>query len=125
MKKTVLLTIACLLLVLIHFWPDDVSVGVAPTPQPPTYFAEIDDSGIVLRVIVADQNFINSGAVGEPTRWIQTDIHGAIKKNFAGKGFKYDSSLDAFIPPTPRTLLKTVPALDPVTATWVFDTTSQ
>jgi len=38
----------------------------------PNYFAEVDESGTVLRVIVADQAFINSGAVGDPARWVPT-----------------------------------------------------
>lgn len=37
-----------------------------------TYFAEIAPDGTVLRVIVADQAFIDSGAVGDPVNWEQT-----------------------------------------------------
>lgn len=53
---------------------DEVAVG-ADTPQATiteTYFAEIDKDGNVLRVIVADQAFIDSGAVGDPKKWIET-----------------------------------------------------
>ena len=63
-------------------------------------FAEIDDSGNVLRVIVADQNFINSGRVGNPKNWIRT-FKTNTRKNYAGPGFKYDANRDAFIPPKP------------------------
>lgn len=76
-----------------------------------THFAQIDKNGIVLRVIVADQTFINTGAVGDPATWIQTsyDTAGGVSKtavpplrmNYAGVGYKYDAVLDAFIPPTP------------------------
>lgn len=67
----------------------------------PSYFAEIDSSGVVLRVIVADQAFIDSGAVGNPSNWIQTSMEGTVRKNYAGVGYTYDTNLDAFIPPKP------------------------
>jgi len=73
-----------------------------------THFAEIVD-GKVVRVIVAEQDFINSGKVGVPTNWIQTSyntkqgIHKLggtpLRKNYAGIGYNYDSVRDAFIPP--------------------------
>jgi hypothetical protein len=75
------------------------------------HFAEINEDGVVLRVIVAEQPFIDSGAVGDPSRWIQTSYNthagehalGGIplRKNYAGIGYKYDQKLDAFIPPKP------------------------
>lgn len=75
-----------------------------------SHFAEVEN-GIVLRVIVAEQGFIDSGAVGDPARWVQTsyNTHGGVhatggtpfRKNYAGAGFSYDATLDAFIPPTP------------------------
>ena len=81
-----------------------------------SYFAEIDNNNIVQRVISAEQKFINSGAVGEAGKWIQTsyntkggvhyapnsndpDSGVALRKNYAGKGYTYDPSKDAFIPP--------------------------
>ena len=33
--------------------------------------------------------------------WKQTSYNGNIRKNYAGIGFKYDESRDAFIPPQP------------------------
>lgn len=73
------------------------------------HYAEIDDNGIVLRVIVAEQDFIDSGAVGDPQKWIQTSyntINGIHKlggkpfrKNFAGIGYIYNKQLDEFNPP--------------------------
>jgi hypothetical protein len=75
------------------------------------HFAHIDESGIVDNVIVADQDFIDSGAVGDKTKWIQTSYNThrgehrqgrtPIRKNYAGKGFTYDPQMDAFIPPKP------------------------
>ena len=64
-----------------------------------SHFAEVDNDGVVLRVIVAEQDFINSGAVGDSFRWIQTSYNHNFRKNFAGKGFTYDKVRDAFIPP--------------------------
>jgi hypothetical protein len=57
-------------------------------------FAYINNDGIVTKVIVADQNFINSGVVGDPFRWIQTSYNQNFRKNFAG-------IRDAFIAPKP------------------------
>lgn len=61
------------------------------------YYAEIDQNNIVLRVLVADQAFINtlSGT------WVQTDISGVSPINFAGKGFTYSPERNAFISPKP------------------------
>ena len=36
------------------------------------HFAEINSENIVQRVIVAEQDFIDSGAVGDPNNWVQT-----------------------------------------------------
>jgi hypothetical protein len=66
-----------------------------------SHFAEIDNDGIVQRVIVAEQNFINSGAIGDSFRWIQTSYNNNFRKNFAGKGSTYDKTKDAFIDPQP------------------------
>ena len=33
--------------------------------------------------------------------WKQTSYNGNIRKNYAGVGFKYDQTRDAFIPPSP------------------------
>lgn len=63
-----------------------------------SYFAEIQN-GIVVRVIVADQTFIDSGSVGDPKNWVETSVDGSIRKNFAAIGHEYDQGLDAFIPP--------------------------
>lgn len=67
-----------------------------------TYFAEIDKEGNVLRVIVSDETFIKSGAVGEPTKWIQTDMDGVIRRNPAVRGGKYYKEWDCFALPKPH-----------------------
>lgn len=73
------------------------------TAQAPAHehWAEVDRNGVVLRVIVADQEFINSGAVGNPARWVRTYKTRTQRHNYAAPGFTYDKSRDAFIPPKP------------------------
>tara|TARA_R110000823_G_scaffold98121_1_gene212715 strand:+ start:198 stop:566 length:369 start_codon:yes stop_codon:yes gene_type:complete len=83
-----------------------------------SHFAEINSENIVTRVIAAEQDFINKGKVGDSNNWVQTSyntrggIHYApnskepddgiaLRKNYAGIGFTYDSVRDAFIPPKP------------------------
>lgn len=73
----------------------------APEPAQESYFAEIAADGTVLRVIVADQAFIDSGAVGDPKKWVQTYQDGR-RANYAGVGFKYDKQTDRFEQPDPK-----------------------
>ncbi len=82
------------------------------------HFAEIDENNIVTRVIVAEQDFINSGAVEDSSNWVQTSYNTrggvhyapnshepdggiALRKNYAGIGFIYDKDRDAFYLPQP------------------------
>lgn len=74
-----------------------------------SHFAQIDDTNTVVQVIVAEQDFIDSGAVGDPSKWIQTSYNTIagehrlggtpLRKNYAGIGYSYDVARDAFIPP--------------------------
>ena len=66
-----------------------------------SHFAEIDKDGVVQRVIVAEQDFINSGSVGDSFNWVQTSYNNNFRKQFAGVGFTYDKSKDIFISPQP------------------------
>ena len=66
-----------------------------------SHFAEINSDSIVQRVIVAEQDFINSGVVGDSFNWVQTSYNGNFRKNYAGTGYTYDKSKDAFIAPKP------------------------
>ena len=66
-----------------------------------SHFAKINSDSIVTEVIVAEQAFINSGAVGDSFLWVQTSYNNNFRKNYAGIGFTYDSTRDAFIPPQP------------------------
>ena len=69
------------------------------------HFAELDTDNIVLRVIVVSDD---NEADGENWcknllggNWKQTSYNNNIRKNYAGIGFTYDASRDAFIPPQP------------------------
>ena len=64
------------------------------------HFAKLNNN-IVTKIIVAEQDFINSGAVGDSFLWVQTSYNGNFRKNYAGIGHTYDSTRDAFIPPKP------------------------
>lgn len=74
------------------------------------HFAKIEN-GLVVQVVVAEEDFIQTGALGDPAGWIQTsyNTHGGqhanggtpLRKNYAGIGYTYDSERDAFIPPQP------------------------
>ena len=69
------------------------------------HFAEIDDNKIVIRVLVVDDEHENNGQdflaneLGLGGTWVQTSYNATIRKNYAGIGFTYDETLDAFIPP--------------------------
>lgn len=78
------------------------------------HFAELGMDNIVQRVIVVhnnellDENGVEQEVLGRNFcqnllggTWIQTSYNGNIRKNFAGAGFTYDSTRDAFIPPKP------------------------
>lgn len=65
------------------------------------YFAHIDQNSVVITVIVADQEFINTGNEGDPVNWIETSIDGSFRKQYAGIGYSYDAQADVFICPQP------------------------
>jgi len=76
-----------------------------------SHFAQIDENNIVTQVIVIEQDVVDTGLFGDPASWIQTsyNTHGGVhsqggtplRKNYAGIGYTYDSTRDAFIPPKP------------------------
>lgn len=78
------------------------------------HFAELDANNVVLRVIVvgnkdtSDANGVEKEHIGAAFcerlfggNWKQTSYNGTIRKNYAGIGYTYDASRDAFIPPKP------------------------
>ena len=76
-----------------------------------SHFAQIDENNIVTRVIVIDQETVDTGLFGDPSSFVQTSYNTRggvhvlggtpLRKNFAGVGYTYDSERDAFIPPKP------------------------
>jgi hypothetical protein len=88
------------------------------------HFAKMNGD-IVEFVIVVNNDVINnlpfpaSESIGiafcktlyaEDTEWLQTSYNNSFRKWFAGSGFTYDSTKDAFIPPKPY-------------PSWIFDET--
>jgi hypothetical protein len=83
------------------------------------HFAKVNN-GIVEQVIVAEPEFFDTFVDSSPGQWIQTsyntrggvhynpetgepsaDQTKALRKNYAGLGYSYDATRDAFIPPKP------------------------
>lgn len=75
------------------------------------HFAELDENNIVTRVLVIEQEELNTGNFGDPSKFVQTSyntwkgVHGLggtpLRKNFAAIGYTYDAERDAFMPPKP------------------------
>lgn len=76
-----------------------------------SHFAQIDENNIVTQVIVIEQDVVDTGLFGNPISWIKTSYNTSggvhklggtpLRKNYAGIGYTYDSTRDAFIPPKP------------------------
>lgn len=74
-----------------------------------SHFAKVNGLGIVEQVIVAEQDFIDT--LPDASSWVQTSyntIGGVhvlggtpLRKNYAGVGYRFDGTRDAFIPPKP------------------------
>lgn len=92
------------------------------------HFAELDDNNIVKQVIVVHNNELLDEYGKESEQkgvafcatlfdgvWVQTSYNNNIRKNFAGVGFTYDASRDAFIAPQPYLSWQ----LDENTCRWV------
>jgi hypothetical protein len=65
-----------------------------------SHFAKVENN-IVIEVIVAERDFINSGAVGDEFLWVQTSYNGNFRKRFASAGYTYDKTNDVFVQPKP------------------------
>ena len=74
------------------------------------HFAKIGKGNIVERVEVVSNDIATTEQAGveflqnlykDRAVWKQTSYNANIRKNFAGVGFKYDQTRDAFIPPKP------------------------
>jgi hypothetical protein len=93
------------------------------------HFAQLDENNKVIQIIVVSNNECLVNGVesedagiafckqlyGQDTKWKQTSYNGNIRKNYAGIGYTYNESLDAFIPPKPFPSW----TLNEVTAQWV------
>jgi len=64
------------------------------------YWAKVTD-GLVVKVIVANDDFFDTFVDDSAGTWLETKIDGSIRKNYAGIDFSYDATRDAFIPPKP------------------------
>jgi len=80
------------------------------------HFAELDENNVVINVVVINDNDCLDGDEnesevvgiafchslwGDDKTWKQTSYNSNIRKHYAGIGFTYDASKDAFIAPQP------------------------
>ena len=74
-----------------------------------SHFAKVENN-LVTQVIVAEPDFIATGALGDPAAWIQTSYNTQgnshpegrpLRGNYAGIGYTYDSVNDVFYAPQP------------------------
>lgn len=92
------------------------------------HFCELDSNNVVLRVVVVDTkdnstaDGVEKESIGQAFcerlfggRWVQTSYNNKIRKRYAGIGYTYNESLDAFIAPQPFPSW----TLDNATADWV------
>lgn len=88
-----------------------------------SHYAKVVD-GKVVQVIVAEADFFNSFVDSSPGTWLQTSYNTIgnqhtqggtpLRGNFAGIGYIYDATIDAFYPPQPYASW----VLSPVTIQW-------
>ena len=94
------------------------------------HFAQLDSNNVVTQVIVvsnddtSDSNGVETESIGvafcqkllgADTNWKQTSYNGNMRVRYAGIGYSYNASLDAFVPPQPYASW----TLDNATANWV------
>ena len=94
------------------------------------HFAQLDENNVVTNVIVvsnddtSDNNGVESEGIGvafcqqllgADTNWKQTSYNGNMRVRYAGIGYSYNESLNAFVPPQPYASW----TLDNGTADWV------
>lgn len=74
------------------------------------HYAFIDENNIVTEVIVGRHEYETVDGISDwetyygefrGQRCVRTSYNGNIRKNYAGIGYTYDDTLDAFIPPQP------------------------
>ena len=71
-----------------------------------SHWAEIDSNHKVIRILVGNNDEPDEGYQWLLDNcggtWIKTSFNGNIRKNYAGIGYTYDSTRDAFIPIKPE-----------------------
>jgi len=81
------------------------------------HFAEVNSYGLVLRVVVIDNNDVNANGGDQSlgaeeavkkivpftsgSRWVQTSYNNNFRKQYAGIGYMFDSTKNKFIAPQP------------------------
>jgi hypothetical protein len=75
-----------------------------------SHFAKVENN-LVTQVIVAEPDFISTGALGDPAAWVQTSYNTQggehtqggtpLRGNYAGVGYTYDAQNDVFYAPQP------------------------
>lgn len=63
-------------------------------------FAQLDENNKVIQVIEATIEYINSGALGNPSNFIETNVMG-LRKVYAAIGYSYNKENDIFVLPQP------------------------
>jgi len=66
-----------------------------------SHFARIDEDNIVIGVIVAEQDEINTGVFGDSFLFVQTSYNGNFRGHFATFGDTWNPVLNKFISPKP------------------------
>lgn len=74
------------------------------------HYAQIDENGIVLGVVVVHNNdapteqdgidFLHA-LLGADKAWVQCSYNAAIRGRYPAEGYRYDASADVFISPKP------------------------
>jgi hypothetical protein len=77
------------------------------------HFAKLENNVVTQVIVVSNQDILDEQGQESEEKgiafcsnllggtWKQTSYNGNIRKNYAGVGYKYDATLDAFIPPQP------------------------
>ena len=77
------------------------------------HFVRLENGVVVQGIVVSDKDTADEHGVEKEDigiafcsnllggTWKQTSYNARIRKNYAGIGYKYDATLDAFIPPQP------------------------
>lgn len=76
------------------------------------HFAQIENGIVTQVIVVANEELLLDGVENEAKgvafcqslfggTWVQTSYNGNIRKNYAGVGYTYDSTRNAFISPNP------------------------